>query len=266
MKARWTLFAIVVLVLATGCPKTEKPGDYTSGTDTASTSPSTMDTSGTTATTATTEGGTLPVAGQFPPPGVDIVTHRLQLGIIRVNPGPSGKLPDKCATPESVGATVEEIERIDFSGRMILRREAVGKIGGGRDRQQFKVLAWAASGYSRKLNTAIQYVLSPESEAPQPMSSITSEKEGPGFPVAFNFNLIFDAYANGRLVESRHHGAPEGHGFDSIPPRPGSPKLTKFESCFVQMPDPTKPGSLLRFFPIECQDQHGETVQVLGGS
>jgi hypothetical protein len=151
---------------------------------------------------------------------------------------------------------------------MILRREAVAKVGGpnGKDRQNFKVLAWAASGYSRKLNVAIQYVLSPESEAPQPMSSIVSEKEGPGFPVAFNFNLVFDAYANGRLVEARHHGAPEGHGFESIPPGPGAPRLTKFESCFVQMPDPSKPGSLLRFFPIECQDQHGETVQVLAGS
>ncbi|HKO01262.1 MAG TPA: hypothetical protein VJ032_06200, partial [Thermoanaerobaculia bacterium] len=237
----------------------------------------TSDTAGTTGTTgstesaaatATVEGGTLPVAGKFPPPGVDIVTHRLQLGIQRVTPGASGKLPDKCQTAESVGATVEELERIDFSGRMILRREAATKVGGtaGRDRQNFKVLAWAASGYSKKLNVALQYVLSPESEAPQPMSSIISEKEGPGFPVAFNFNLVFDAYANGRLVEARHHGAPEGHGFESIPPGPDAPKLTKFESCFVQMPDPSKPGSLLRFFPIECKDQHAETVQVLGGS
>src|SRR5690349_21442540 len=263
MKARWLPLAILVLVFTVGCPKKTDNGP----TDTGTTTSVATDT-GTPAPTATTEGGTLPVAGKFPPPGIDIVTHRLQLGIIRVNPGPSGKLPDKCETPESVGATVEEIERIDFSGRMILRREAVAKVGGpnGKDRQNFKVLAWAASGYSRKLNVAIQYVLSPESEAPQPMSSIVSEKEGPGFPVAFNFNLVFDAYANGRLVEARHHGAPEGHGFESIPPGPGAPRLTKFESCFVQMPDPSKPGSLLRFFPIECQDQHGETVQVLAGS
>jgi hypothetical protein len=274
MKLRNVVFiSLVIVLLAIGCPSREQSStnnatstaDTNAATNTSATNPAP---GGEPAATATTPGATLPVAGRFPPPGIDIVEHRLQLGIVRITAKAGGRLPDRCETPESVGALVEEVERIDFSGRMILRREAVKKVGGpaGRDRQQFKVLAWAASGYSRKLNTAIQYVLSPEAEAPQPLSEIVSEKEGPGFPVAFRFNLIFDAYANGRLVEKRHHGAPEGHGFTQIPPGPGSPRLNKFENCFVQMPDPTKPGSLLRFFPIECQDQRGETVQVLTGA
>jgi hypothetical protein len=209
-------------------------------------------------------------ARTLPPPGIDIVEHKLRLGIQRITPGPSGKLPTECEDAKAVGAKVEEIEKIDFSGRMILRRNAVAKMTEGKMKghsaQEFTVLAWAASGYSKKLNVAIQYILTPEGEAQQPASRIISEKEGPAFPVTLQFNLIFDAYANNRLVVKKHHGAPVGHNFQVIPPngdRALSPTIKEFENCWVQMPDPTQPNALLRFFPIECNDQSGRTVQVL---
>src|SRR3954453_4749471 len=65
---------------------------------------------------------------KLPPPGVDIVEHRLLLGIDRITPGPSGKLPTECQEASAVGAKSERIEEIPFFGRMILERKSPAKI------------------------------------------------------------------------------------------------------------------------------------------
>lgn len=200
----------------------------------------------------------------LPPPGVDVVQHNLTIELHRITAGADGKLPGPCESAESVGAKAELLEDIVFGGRMVLQRGKAFVNRGGYQQQPFMVTAWSANGYSKALGTTIQYVLS--SEKQQIESSITSERKDSAFPVTFDFNVIFDAYANGRLVRPGHHGRPKGYGFLTVPPsgdRRLSPTIREFEDCFVDVPDPRGERALFRFRPKECNDEKGETVATL---
>ena len=210
-------------------------------------------------------GGSTHAMTEFPPPGVDVIQHELRIEVLRISAGPEGKLPGECESAEAVGARAEHLEDLAFTGRMIIRRGETRVNQEGLREQPFLVKAWSANAYSSALDTVVQYVLSPDTE--QPESAITAEQKGRDFPASLTFNVVFDAYANGRLVRRQHHGRPAGHNFLVIPPngdRRLSPTIREFENCFVDVRDPQDTNVLLRFRPRDCNDQNSQTLRTTG--
>lgn len=187
---------------------------------------------------------------KFPPAGVDLIEHELAVDMLQIK-----------------GRQKEEslLETLLFKGRMTVRRRDPDKIKRGKfagsNRIEFDVLTWVASAFSEKLQAEILYILSEGTE--QKRSTITAEQPDADFPAEFDFNVIFDARVNNRTVKRRHHGRPHGGGFNTVPPRRGSPTIRGFESNFIEVKHPEH--GLVRFVPRECNDQNGETVVALNG-
>lgn len=190
-------------------------------------------------------GGPLLLPAQFPPAGIDFITHKLR---VRMD-------------AEKAGLS----EVITMDGAMAIQR-ADPYINKERCRQiDFKVLSWVVTGWMHKFNAAMTYTLSEDVE--QPLSSIVAHQIETDFPVAFNFVVIFDARINNRTVFRQLEGRPEGHGFRVVPPtgdRSTSPTITRFTDVGNIKFDHPDVGPIF-ITPIDCNDQSGTTLHTIPG-
>jgi hypothetical protein len=182
---------------------------------------------------------------QFPPGGIDFIRHDLRIMM--------------------TGEKGDYQEVVNMTGAMMIQRTdpSIGKEG--RRQIEFKVLSWAATGWSEKLNVAISYVLSEDVD--QPVSTIVAEGNEFDFPASFNFNVIFDTRINNETVFRQLHGRPEGHGFLTVPPvgdRKLSPTITRFTDIGkVSISHPVLGKIVAK--PVDCNDRQGETLLELPG-
>lgn len=184
----------------------------------------------------------------FPKAGSDLVKHQLRVNMYAVN---------KDTNKE------ELLETLTFDGMMVIEREEPFTNRGGTRQISFKVKSWVAMAFSKVLDNAIVYISSEDVEPRT--STITSEQKEKDFPATFVFNVVFDARLGNRTVFREHKGRPVGHGFLVVPPdgnRSNSPTITEFEQTMIEMEHPTL--GLLRFRPLDCNDQEGKTVQTRG--
>lgn len=178
---------------------------------------------------------------EFPPAGIDIVDHTLQ---IQVDVGDDGEID----------------ETLELHGRMQVQRGEPFVNEEGLRQIDFTVMSWVASGWSEILQQNITYVLSEDVE--QPPSTIIAEQAETDFPATFAFNVVFDVRANNRVVFRRHEGRPEGHGFLVVPPdgnRENSPTITQFEDAQIVVEHPEI--GVIRFMPLDCNDQNSQTIK-----
>lgn len=176
----------------------------------------------------------------FPPSGIDLVEHQLRIRL-------------------DVGRTGRGDEVIPMKGTMMIDRGDPYTNADGLRQIDFVVLSWMASGWSWTLQSVVTYVLSEDEE--QPPSSIVSEQPDRDFPATLQFNVVFDARVNNRVVHRRHEGRPEGHGFFAIPPsgnRRTSPRMTVFEKARVAVDHPTL--GIVEAIPLDCNDLGSTTV------
>lgn len=201
-----------------------------------------------------TGGGTRPPTGEgtrpagamesFPPAGIDRVKHDLRIALLE----------------EDEKGNERELEVLAFEGHMALRRGDPYTNEQGLRQVDFTVTSWVATAFSKVLGGEIMYILS-ETEK-QPASSIRALEKGSDFPAEFDFNLIFDARLDNRLVHPGHHGRPHGWPFFVVPPnydRALSPTITSFEDSVIRVRHPER-GTTLVFRPRDCNDQNSETV------
>ncbi|HEX2253543.1 MAG TPA: hypothetical protein VHQ65_09785 [Thermoanaerobaculia bacterium] len=178
----------------------------------------------------------------FPPRGTDLVRHDLRVDILAGGDGGEGKV----------------LETLDFEGRMLLERGDPYTNEDGVRQVDFVVLAWEAIAWSRVLGSDVVYRSSGDD---QPVSRIVAETKDADYPAYFTFNVVFDAFAGGRLVHRGHHGRPEGGGFHRVPPvgdRELSPTITTFERQVIKV-DAGQHGGLV-FRPRDCNDQESRTL------
>lgn len=176
----------------------------------------------------------------FPPSGVDIVEHQLRVRL-------------------DVGRTGEGNETVVMKGLMVIERGDPYTNAEELRQVDFTVRSWQAVGWSWTLGGVLTYVLTEDEE--QPPSVIVSEQRESDFPATLQFNVVFDARLNNRLVARRHEGRPEGHGFHAIPPsgsRRSSPRITQFESARISVDHPSL-GSI-EAIPLDCNDLGSTTV------
>jgi hypothetical protein len=190
-------------------------------------------------------GGGDPLPSQFPPGGIDFIQHDLRVTM-------SSKSGDFSETLVMTGAMV--IQRTD------------PYVGPEKRRQiDFKVLSWAATGWSDKFGAAVTYVLSEGVD--QPVSTIVAETERFDFPASFNFKVVFDARLNNETVYPLLAGAPAGHGFMQVPPggdRRFSPTITRFDDVgLVTMNHPDIGEIVIK--PVDCNDRHSQVLRELPG-
>ncbi len=182
---------------------------------------------------------------QFPPAGIDLITHEVR---VRMD-------------AEKLGFS----EIISLDGAMVIQRTDP-YINKEKCRQiDFKVLSWVATGWMEKFDSALVYTLSEDVE--QPLSSIVAHQTETDFPAAFNFVVIFDARINNRTVFRQLEGRPEGHGFGVVPPtgdRSTSPTITRFMDVGNVKFDHPDIGPIL-ISPIDCNDQSGKTLRTIPG-
>ncbi|HSS75984.1 MAG TPA: hypothetical protein VLV54_04490 [Thermoanaerobaculia bacterium] len=184
------------------------------------------------------------VPGSFPGAGVDVITHRLTIGLYSVTK--SGQQGDL-------------LETLVFKGRMLVERgdPYVNKLG---FRQvAFLVKNWEAYAWSQKLNSLVVYSLA---KVPQKMSTITAQQRESDYPASFHFSVTFNANAFGQQLNTDPYpGEPEGDGFMEVPPsgnRRTSPALSRFEATRIKADHPTL-GSIM-FVPMACGDEEGSTL------
>lgn len=186
-----------------------------------------------------------PIPSQFPAGGIDFIKHDLRVQMSAEKKNYS--------------------EIIEMTGAMVIQRADPYLGKQGRRQIDFKVLSWAATGWSQQLGVAITYTLSEDVD--QPTSSIVAEQEQFDFPASFNFNVVFDARLNNKSVFRRLSGRPEGHGFMQVPPsgdRKLSPTITRFADVgFVKIRHPELGEIVVK--PVDCNDRHGETLKELPG-
>jgi hypothetical protein len=195
-----------------------------------------------------TPGGSRPAAAMesFPPAGIDRVKHDLRIALLEVDENGAER----------------ELEDLFFEGHMTLERGEPYTGKDGLRRIDFVVTSWVATAWSAVLEQEILYLLS-EDEEKQPVSTITAMQRGADFPATFEFNVIFDARANNRVVHRRHHGRPAGDRFFVVPPtgdRATSPTFTRFEDAVIRLEHPQR-GTTLIFRPKDCNDRASETVR-----
>lgn len=183
--------------------------------------------------------------GRFPAAGIDVMTHKITVGLYRVD----GK-----------GELGELLETLQFKGRMLLERgdPFVSEEAGGRRQIEFLVKSWEAQAWSNALNTLVVYKLSDVEQRP---STITAQQKSADFPASIHFRVTFDAYAYDTIFDPTHHGEPNGEDFMEVPPsgnRRTSPKITRFDAAKIEMDHPTL--GRLRLHPIDCEDESGETI------
>jgi len=181
---------------------------------------------------------------KFPEAGVDFIQHDVRVRF----------------TFEKGG---EEV--VTMHGAMLIQRDEarVGKLG--LREVPFKVLSWAAAGWSNTLGASITYVLTADTE--QPVSVIRAEQEGSDYPASFLFNVLFDVRVDNMTVYKGLHGRPEGEHFHRIPPsgdRAMSPTITKFSDIGKVMVKHPDLGEIVGT-PIDCNDRQGRTVVTVPG-
>lgn len=182
---------------------------------------------------------------QFPPGGIDFIEHDLRILITA----------DKRDFRDIV----------QMRGAMTIQRTDPYMTKDGRRQIDFKVLSWTATGWSDALMVALTYTLSRDID--QPTSTIVAQQKGHDYPATFNFRVVFDALVNNATVFRALEGRPEGHGFYQVPPsgdRRLSPTITRFTDLGAVKIGHPDLGTLL-VKPIDCNDQHGETLKFLPG-
>lgn len=181
----------------------------------------------------------------FPPAGIDRVKHVIRIALLEADEEGNER----------------ELEILPFEGQMALQRGEPFTNEHGLRQVDFTVTSWVATAFSKVLGGEIMYILSDTEK--QPVSSITAMEKGSDFPARFDFNLIFDARLDNRLVHRGHHGRPFGWPFFVVPPnrdRALSPTITRFEDTVIRVPHPERAGMTLVFRPRDCNDQSSETV------
>lgn len=182
---------------------------------------------------------------QFPPAGIDFITHKLRVRI------------------DAEKAGVSEV--ISMDGAMSVQRADPYVNKDGHRQIDFKVLSWSATGWLHKFEAALTYNLSEDVE--QPISNIVAHQRETDFPAAFNFVVIFDARVNNRTAFRQLDGRPEGHGFMVVPPsgnRETSPTITRFMDVGNVKFDHPDLGPIV-ITPIDCNDQSGDTIDTIPG-
>ncbi len=180
----------------------------------------------------------------FPPAGLDLVTHQLQIQLWSVG---------------ADGNNERLLETLKFEGRMLLERRNPAVNRDGYRQIEFVVKNWEAFAWSEKLDTLITYRLT--EGVPQRLSTITAQQRGSDFPARFHFNVTFDAIAYGERFFEEYTGEPDSIEFYEVPPsgnRATSPTLRGFESTRIEMTHPSL--GRLRFVPVECNDSSGRTI------
>ena len=186
---------------------------------------------------------TAPAPGSFPAAGIDQIDHEIQIDLFqRGTDGTADRL----------------LETLTFRGRMLIERGDPYMSSSGFRQVRFAVTRWEATAWSNALSSLVVYKLS---SASQPPSFITADTKTSDFPATFDFNLLFDASAYGRILIERHHGRPKGHGFMEIPPsgnRPTSPTITSFEPYVIEGDHPQY--GTIYFRPRNCNDSGSVTL------
>ncbi len=198
----------------------------------------------------------------FPAAGVDLIKHEVRVNLFQI-------MKDK----------EYRLETLVFNGRMVIERGQPYKNKEGVSQIDFIVKSWVATAWSRALKQELLYILS--TDVDQPISEIIAQQKGSDFPASIQFNVIFDARANNRLIKQRHHGRPAAKNFLSIPPAENgdiklAPTMTTFgDDDIIDVVVSFGPGGLqfvpadekasskvlhLRIKPLDCHDNEGRTV------
>jgi hypothetical protein len=181
----------------------------------------------------------------FPPAGIDLVTHELQVGIYTI---------------ADDGTDGERLETLKFRGRMLLERGDPYTNADKRRQIDFLVKEWEAFAWSDVLDTLVTYRLTEGVQ--QEMSSITAQQETSDYPAEFSFHVGFSATVFGQeAIIPPPGGNPEEEGFFEVPPsgnRRTSPTIYGFETVRIEFDHPQH--GHLRFVPLMCNDSSGETL------
>lgn len=206
-----------------------------------------------------------PESHGFPSAGIDLIHHEVRVNIFQVKNKKEYRL-----------------ETVTFSGRMVIERGNPYKNKEGVSQVDFIVKSWVASTWSKSLKQQLIYSLSADTE--QPMSQIIAGQKNADYPASIQFNVIFDAIANSRIIKPKHHGRPAATKFMSIPPAEnGDVKLAPTMTTFgdddiidsfvvlrggkVEFLSANEKLSVkdarvlhLRIKPLDCNDKEGKTV------
>lgn len=189
-----------------------------------------------------------PTPGAFPLAGYDLITHQLRIGIHEI---------------KADGSTGKQLEILEFKGRMMIERGDPFTNADGFREVNFLVKNWEAFAWSDTLDTMITYRLT--EGAQQNLSKIVAQQRDRDFPATFSFRVKFDGISYGETFVQEYEGYPTGDEFYEVPPsgnRRTSPTIRGFEDRKIEMDHPSH--GRLRFVPIECNDNSGETIATFG--